>query len=213
MAAMKRTPLLVALCVGGTVAVGLLAAAVRAPAPAAPTRTATIDLQKVVDKLQEKADWEIRLRTLEARIVEEVNVRKKKLEDDVAAARVVTDPAEKLKALEALQLQKLELEQWATMKQAELDRESSLMWRQIYRSIRTEAAKLAELEGYDYVMVAEPGDELVITRESRIPLTTQALEQIGRRRTVYASPAHDISEKLVLRINNARATGAAPKTP
>ncbi len=36
MAAMKRTPLLVALCVGGTVAVGLLAAAVRAPAPAAP---------------------------------------------------------------------------------------------------------------------------------------------------------------------------------
>jgi len=172
-----------------------------------PTRVATVNLGTLVDKLQEKAEWEIKLRNLQSQIMEEIRVRKTKLDELVAQVNAMQDPAKKMTSLEEAQLQKLELDQWATMKERELDREASLMWRQIYKHIREEAGKLAESKGYDYVIVAEPGDDIQLGGDSRVPATQRALEQIGRRRLLYTSPAHDITEELGTRMNNAYAVG------
>ncbi|MBX3356246.1 MAG: OmpH family outer membrane protein [Phycisphaeraceae bacterium] len=173
-----------------------------------PTRVATVNLVELIDKLQEKAEWEIRLRHLQGSIMEEVRARKAKLEEMVNRINAMQDATEKLAALEEAQLTRLETEQWAAMKEGELDREASLMWRQIYRRVREEAAKLAESRGYDYVLVAEPGDELNLQGgDPRVPLTQRALDQIARRRYLYTSPAHDITDELRARLDNSYAVG------
>lgn len=203
---MKKLACIVSLLLLGSFAAGLIAANQGSRA-VPPTRVATVNLGALVDKLHEKAEWEIKLRNLQAQIQEEVRARLAKMDEVVAKVNAIQDPAARMEALEAAQLQKLELDQWASMKERELDREVSLMWRQIYRNIREEAAKLAESRGYDYVIVAEPGDEIQLGGDSRIPATQRALEQIGRRRLLYSSPAHDITDELATRMNNAFAVG------
>lgn len=195
-------------------ALGILTAA-QSARPAPSTSVASVNLGELIDKLQEKAEWEIRLRHLQSSIMEEVKVKRAKLEELVKRLNEMKDEKEKLAALEAAQLERLETEQWAAMKENELDREASLMWRQIYTHIRQEAAKLAESKGYDYVMVAEPGgDELQLSGgDPRVPLTQRALEQISRRRMLYTSPAHDITEELRARMDNAFAVGGAKVAP
>jgi Skp family chaperone for outer membrane proteins len=95
----------------------------------------------------------------------------------------------------------------------ELDYEKSLMWRSIYRNLRSEAAKLAEAEGYDYIIIDDGTDDLQTNREAKMPQEAQVLDQIQRRRVLYASPAHDLTDKLIVRMNNARAAGTSVPTP
>lgn len=201
-------------------AAAIVLAAVQSARPASPTRLATVNLPALIDRLQEKAEWETRINGLRQRIEDEKNLRLNALKDDVEKLKAITDEEGQRAALEAAQIKKLELDQWALMKGNELDREVSLMWRQIYKHVREEAAKLAESRGYDYVIVAEPGEEIDLTvGDQRIPLTQRALEQIGRRRLLYSSPANDLTEELRSRMDNVHqlnmpapgAGGPAPK--
>jgi len=213
--ALMRNPVKSIVAGGAVVAIAFaLLAAAQSSRSVPPTRVATVNLGELIDKLQEKAEWEIRLRHLQGSILDEVKAKKAHLEELVARINAMTNEAEKLAALEAAQIERLETEQWAAMKENELDREASLMWRQIYRHIREESAKLAESKGYDYVIVAEIGDDLQLAGgDPRVPLTQRALEQISRRRMLYQSPAHDITEELRARMDNAYAvSGSGPKS-
>ena len=104
------------------------------------------------------------------------------------------------------------MEQWANTKGSELDYEKSLMWRSIYRNLRSEAAKLAETEGFDYILIDDGSEDIQPNREAKMPMELQVLEGLQRRRTLYANPAYDLTDKLIVRMNNARAAGgsAAP---
>ena len=110
-------------------------------------------------------------------------------------------------------LEKLELEQWAGLKGSELDRENSSMWQSIYRNLREESAKLAESEGYDYIIVNDGTNDIMTNREVKVPLAQQVLEQIGRRHMIFASPSTDVSDKLIVRMNNSHATAPASVGP
>ena len=50
-------------------------------------------------------------------------------------------------------------------------------------------------------------------REVKVPLAQQVLEQIGRRHMIFASPASDVSDKLIVRMNNSHATAPASVGP
>jgi len=203
-----RSIAVVALLCAAASALALLVAA-QAARNIPPTRVATINLDELIDKLQEKVDWEIRLRQLEASIRDEVAAKKASLQTMVDKINAMTSEPEKRAAIEDAELVKLEMEQWAAMKLGELDREASLMWRRIYKHIKEESAKLAEAKGYDYVIVDEPGDDLTLNSGDPrgMPLRMQALEQINARRLIYTSPAHDITEELRARMDNAYAVG------
>ena len=121
----------------------------RPMAPAQATKVGSINLAKVLDKLQEKSDWEVQLTALQNQMRDEADSRKKKLEAEVKQAGAATDGAEQQRIAEQVVLEQLQLEQWATSKGTELDLENSLMWQSIYRNLREESAKLAESEGYD----------------------------------------------------------------
>jgi len=185
----------------------------RPMAPAQPTKIGSINLAKVLDKLQEKSDWEVQLTALQNQMRDEADSRKKKLEAEVKQAASATDGAEQQRIAEQVVLEQLQLEQWATLKGGELDLENSLMWQSIYRHLREESAKLAESEDYDYIIVNDGTNEFMTSREAKVPLSQQVLEQIGRRHIIFASPSTDISDKLIVRMNNTHATAPASVGP
>lgn len=95
----------------------------RPVAPAQATRIGSIDLGRVLDKLQEKSDWEVQIAALQNQMRDEADSRKKRLEAEKQQASATTDQAEQQRIAEQVVLEGLQLEQWATLKGAELDRE------------------------------------------------------------------------------------------
>ena len=144
---------------------------------------------------------------------DEADSRKKRLEAEKQQASATTDQAEQQRIAQQVVLEGLQLEQWATLKGAELDRENSLMWQSIYRNLREESAKLAESEGYDYIIVNDGVNNIVTSREVKMPMSQQVLEQIGRRQIIFASPTTDVSDKLIVKMNNTHATAPASVGP
>ena len=193
----------------GTVALGTA----RPVAPAQGTRTASVSLPRVVDKLQERQDFEMQVEAMKRQFQEEAQARAKKLESGLKEVEAMPDTPERQAKAEPLILEQLQMEQWANGKMSELDYEKSLMWRSIYRNLRSEAAKLAEAEGYDYIIIDDGTDDITTSREAKVPQEAQVVDQLQRRRVLYASPAHDLTDKLIVRMNNARAAGNAAPAP
>ena len=170
----------------------------REPALAAPGKLATVDLGKVFD-------WEMRLTSLQQRIGQEFQTRQASLEARIKELEAITDEAESAKAREDLILMRLRFEEWGRLKQLELDREKSLRWQTLYRAVRDEAARLAEAEGYEVVLVNDSLGPLNVSREIEMSQEQQVKLQIEARRLLYAAKSTDITEQLVVRMNNARA--------
>jgi hypothetical protein len=67
-------------------------------------------------------------------------------------------------------------------------------------------------------MVNDGVTEVQLQRDAKVPLEQQAQEQIVRRRILFAARSTDVTDQLVVRMNNARAAaggkpadaGAAP---
>jgi Skp family chaperone for outer membrane proteins len=193
------------------------AAPAAGPAPAPPpVAIATVDIIRLVDKLNEKSDWDVQLSALTKKIQAELDARTRSIQEQAKALEQTPDP-QKAALRDKVALEDLQLREWANYKRAEIDRERALMWQSLYRNIRSECGKLAEAEGYDLILVNDGVTDLQIQRDSQVPMEQQAQEQIMRRRMLYANKAIDVTDKLILRMNNARnaagASGAAPAAP
>lgn len=173
----------------------------------APTRVAVVDLVKVIERLDERADWEVQIAALGKKIQEEFSARRKGLEE-MAGTMEAAAESERMAIRDKVAFEQLQFEQWERIKKIEIDRERALMWQSMYRNIRTESQKLADAEGWDIVMVNDGVTEIQLQRESKSPLEQQAQEQIVRRRVLYAGKSTDVTDQLVVRMNNARAANA-----
>jgi len=178
------------------------AAALAAP----PVSVATVDVAKVFDKLNENADWQIQIRTLATSYTEELRSRQAELEKLLKELETLTDTAKRSELADDIAMRRLRLEEWARLKQGEVDRERSLMWQSMYRSIREESRKVAESEGYQLVLVDDSQTDVRPNREVKATLEEQVKQQIASLRILYAAPTIDISDKVVIRINNLKAT-------
>jgi len=193
----------------GTMALGTS----RPVAPSQGTRTATVNLGRVLERLQERQDFEMAVNAQSRQYQEELQARAKKLESTVKQLEAMPDTPERQAGTEAAVLEQLQMEQLGSMRMGQIDYERSLMWRSIYRNLRSEAAKLAEAEGYDYIVVDDGTDDITPNREVKQPQEAQVLQQLGNRRMLYANAAHDLTDKLIVRMNNARAAGSAAPAP
>lgn len=205
---MRRTPLLVGLALAAAVVASSTAYTV-GRLTAQPSAVANIDIRKVLDKINQRAEMEIELTQMSNRFDQEFKSRKEQLEAQARESDAVTDQAARMKLRDTLALEQLKLKEWATVKQQEIDRELALRWENLYRSIASEAQKLAEGEGYQYVIVFDGSAEFQRDRRGQMSLGQQVVEQISRRRVIVASKEDDITEKLILRMNNTRATPTA----
>ena len=203
--------LIVAAAAGAVVAATSYNAGATARMAPSPTRVATVDLVKVIERLDERADWEVQITALGKKIQEEYAAKRKALEE-MARKMESASEAERLELRDKLAYEQLQMEQWERLKKIEVDRERALMWQSMYRNVRAESQKLAEAEGWDMLLVNDGVSEIQLQRDSKTPLENQAQEQIVRRRVLYAAKSTDATDSLVVRMNNARgaAKAAAP---
>lgn len=199
-------------------AVALSAAATAgAQAPALPV--ATVDLARVFDKATERSDFDVQMSMLQKQIQDELAARQKTFNEDAKRLKEMTDPAQAAEraALEdRLRLDEIRLREWVRSKQMEIDREKALAFQKIYRSLRDECAKLAADEGYQLILVNDSVREIRVrpANEDQRPQEVQVQEQIGDRKVLFAAKSVDITEKLILRMNNARqSTSPKPAAP
>jgi len=201
---------LAAFALGSAVAIAAFfagnAEARRIPAMfAPPSAIGIVDMATVFDKLEESAEWDVKIKALEARAGEEMGRRKADLDALAKELEAMSDGAEKDAKLDSLRLKRLQAEQWAGFKELEVDRETSLKWQAVYRSVREGAKKLAEAEKYDLVVVDDSRVEIRTQRAQNAPsLTQQAQSQISQLRVLYAGRTVDVTDKLIVQINNAR---------
>ena len=209
---MSKSRNLAALIVAAAAGAAAVSASYQAAATArmapAPSRVATVDLVKVVERLTERSDWEVQITALGKRIQEEYSAKRKALEE--MARQMETAPeAQRAAIRDRLAFEQLQFEQWERIKKVEVDRERALMWQSMYRNVRSESQKLADAEGWDVVLVNDGVSEIQLQRDANTPLEQQAQEQIVRRRILYAAKAIDVTDQLVVRMNNARAAAGA----
>ena len=201
---------LAAFALGSAVAIAAFfagnAEARRIPAMfAPPSAIGIVDMATVFDKLVESAEWDVKIKALEARAGEEMGRRKADLDALAKELEALSDGAEKDAKLDSLRLKRLQAEQWAGFKELEVDRETSLKWQAVYRSVREGAKKLAEAEKYDLIVVDDSRVEIRTQRAQNAPsLTQQAQSQISQLRVLYAGRTVDVTDKLIVQINNAR---------
>jgi Skp family chaperone for outer membrane proteins len=201
---------LAAFALGSAVAIAAFfagnAEARRIPAMfAPPSAIGIVDMATVFDKLEESAEWDVKIKALEARAGEEMGRRKADLDALAKELEAMSDGAEKDAKLDSLRLKRLQAEQWAGFKELEVDRETSLKWQAVYRSVREGAKKLAEAEKYDLIVVDDSRVEIRTQRAQNAPsLTQQAQSQISQLRVLYAGRTVDVTDKLIVQINNAR---------
>ena len=211
---MKPTRILIVSTVAALAVAALIAPRAEALKPAflaaPPTAIGVVNMASVFDRLDEAAEWDVKIKNLEVKFGEELQGRRAELEKMAKEAEPLPEGEEREKRLDALRLKRLQAEQWSVMKDLELDRERSLKWQSIYRAVREGAAKLAADEKYELVVIDDSKIEIQAQRaKDAPPLEAQVKSQIAQIRVLHAAKSVDVTEKLIVQINNARA--AAPK--
>ena len=206
---MRNTSIFVAVLVAATCVAGSAAYTV-VKMSAQPSAVANVDIRRILDKIQQRGEMEIELTQMGNRFEQELKTRKEQIDARARESDAITDPTERQAMRDGLALEQLQLKEWATTKQQEADREQALRGEGLYRTIVAEGEKLAQAEGYQYVFVYDGTAEFQRDRRSQMSLSQQVIDQISRRRVLYASKSDDLTEKLILRMNNARATPTAP---
>jgi Skp family chaperone for outer membrane proteins len=168
-----------------------------------PPIIATVRIEPLFDGLQQRAEAKTEIAALEERLLEEQGRRQESisaleldLEDVVAAAR-----REALS--DEITLERMKLQFWSQEAGMELEVEKALRLQELYKSVKQAIADLAEAEGYDIVMLNDASDELPFDRDSRMPAQLQILQQITTRKLLYLNPATDVTNDLIVRMNNA----------
>jgi Skp family chaperone for outer membrane proteins len=176
-----------------------------------PPIIATVRIEPLFDGLQQRAEAKSEISALEEELIAErdrrqelISVKELELEDVVAAAR-----REALS--DEIALERVKLQFWFQEARMELEVEKALRLQNLYKSIKRSLADLAEAEGYDIVILNDSSDELPFDREVRMPAQLQILQQISSRKLLYLNPATDVTDDLIVRMNNAyRAAQSGP---
>lgn len=212
---MQKTTLAAILAGSAIAAAAFLVGSADARRPATlvapPASIGVVDLAAVFDRLAESADWDLRIKELEARSIDDLRARNAALEASAKELEAMADGPEKEAKLDALRLKRLQAQEWTNLVKLEVDREKSLKWQAVYRSVREGAKRLAETEGYDLVIVDDSKIEVRTQRgQNAPPLEAQAQNQISALRVLFAGKTVDVTEKLVVQINNMRSAKPTP---
>lgn len=176
---------------------------------ATPTAVAIVNVQKVLQKASEASQWQMKLQALLNSAKDEVAARRDaliKLRNEVENTK---EPELREAKEQEFALEKLRAEEWAKLREIEVDREKSLMVLSLMRLIRTEAKAVAQSSGYQLVLVddsttpLEPDPSINASREAQVLMRAASL------RVLYAEESIDITEQVIVRLNNAAATQPA----
>jgi Skp family chaperone for outer membrane proteins len=167
-----------------------------------PPIVAAVRIEPLFDGLQQRALAKTEIAALEADITAEGKRRQaiivemeQSLEDVVAANK-----REELS--DEIALERLKLQFWSQQATAEFEVEKAIRLQHLYTSVKKAIEDMALAEGYDIVVLNDASMELPFERDARVPAQLQILEQIASRKLLYLKPALDVTDDLIMRMNN-----------
>lgn len=187
-------------------AIGYQAGAVRALL-AEPTAVATVNLSKVLEGLEERGQAERDLEAMRERFRAQDEQKQADLKSLEQQLQDIVDPAKLKEARENLELKQLEYLAWRQVKADQIDVERAVRLQNLYRKITAAIAEQAAAEGYDLVLVDDSSSDFTINPEARISREEQVRQQIIGRRMLYGTETIDLTEPLIVRMNNAFRAG------
>ena len=167
-----------------------------------PTVVATVDMQLVMNGLSERADLQVDLAANSQAIESEEKRRAEEIERLAKELEDVVDGSRRTSLQDELDLKILQRMAWLRFTQQEIDIEKSLMLENLYRSMQSAAKELAEIEGIDIVIIDDSGQAFDLLPNSQLSREGQVAQQMTSRRALYRDSAIDISEDLIIRMNN-----------
>lgn len=170
--------------------------------PGRATAVVTVDLQRVLDGLNQRAKAQVELDAMREETISEDENRQATLKTLKAELDAAPD-AEKDAKRESMAMAALDYNAWRAFALERIDIEKSIMLRNLYRSIDTAIDKLAEANGYDIVLSNDSDAELMINSEAQVPREMQIRQQILGKKVLYRSNLVDITDELIERMNNA----------
>ncbi len=200
---MKRLLLPAAVLLVAATSASLAWTAGRAAPP--PPVIATVDVSRVFQALNERnariAELEARSAELRKGIAELEN----RLKSEKSAYDVLPDGAEKQSKRQVLQRLVWQLEIETKLAQKTVDDLEAEMMRNLYLKIDDAAAKVARANGYTIVLASDEASEIPEQNVNEI------MRVIALKRMLYVDPRHDISDELILFMNNEFGPGPAAK--
>ncbi len=158
-----------------------------------PPNMAAVRMESLFDGLSERAAAKAEIKGMEEKLKDIIDdARREPLTDEIA-------------------LKKLNLRFWLDQVLAELEVEKALRLRLLYINIKKAIKDLAEAEEYDIIVLDDSIEEPTFERDSRIPAQAQVQQQIITSKILYLGSSFDITDDLIMRMNNAfRNVGAGP---
>ena len=170
---------------------------------AAPTAVATVDLGRILEALDERSAKEADLN----RFFDSLKGEAEPMQEALAALeeqiKNETNPPRRAELEEQFNLRQIQFASWNQVRAMQVDIEKSIMLRDLYKQIKEAVAELANVEGYDLILVDDSGGELGIDPNSQQSREAQILRQITRRRALYSADTIDITDEIIVRMNNA----------
>ncbi len=99
-------------------------------------------------------------------------------------------------------LETLKNDFWLQTAKREHELEKAVRLQDLYKKIVDAINTLALSEGYDLVIVDDSGEALPFNRNARVVPQDQVRQQLTRRKVLFVSPTLDITEDLIMRMNN-----------
>ncbi|MHC5005771.1 MAG: OmpH/Skp family outer membrane protein [Planctomycetota bacterium] len=164
--------------------------------PAAPAIIGSVDLEKVFNEIDRRAEAET---TLEA-LAEQFQQNREELRQVAEQKRMDMDllapgTDKYADAQDAWTQAVLEYRASVEFSKGKLDAKRAEARTRIYQEIVNEAARYAEANGIDFIVADDSGIDLMEGTDLQI------VQQMSLRRLVYANPANDVTYDLITWIN------------
>ncbi|MCA9290989.1 MAG: OmpH family outer membrane protein [Phycisphaerales bacterium] len=170
---------------------------------ASPTAVATVQLDKVMNALALRAAAEAELRIQGEQLDKERERRAQAIKDFDERIANEVDPARKKQLVDDKALQAIEFQWWLEFAKQQIDVERALRFKSLYSEIRKEIRLFAGVQGYDLVLVDDSDGEPDWDDSLKIAREVQIRQDILKRRVLYAADNVDITEQIIIRMNNA----------
>ncbi|MFM7052554.1 MAG: OmpH family outer membrane protein [Planctomycetota bacterium] len=163
---------------------------------AAPSRVATVDLEKAFNSLSSYADLLAKAKAMSADLETKLKASESQLKDLEAELESFGAGSEaQVAAIQKLQAAAGEFTALQKFAAAKVEAEKARALRETYFAIKDAARRLAEREGLDYILLNDSLPEMDPTSAQR------TLSQISMRKFIFATPKSDVTEKLVGMMN------------
>ena len=173
----------------------------RAAAPG-PAVVAVVRIGPLFDGLKQRAEAAAGVDQLLGEIETEVQARKESIEALREEHSNTVDAADREALADNIALETLKNDSWLQTAKREHELDKAVRLQDLYKKVFDAIQTLAMTEGYDLVIVDDSGDALPFDRSSRVVPQVQVLQQLARRKVLFVNPTLDITEDLIMRMNN-----------